>query len=658
MGGQREPWAESPPGEQGAFRREPRREEADRRQGFVVAEALLAAGDAAGVGMTVTVRRPDGRYEQVFVNDAALAINGYERDEFLRMNPLDVLAPGEAERVTAPDVMPRSGGATRMDATIRRKDGRTVPLQLAVARVPWPDAEGGEALVSYFFDQSAHKETEAALRKSEANLRRFIEDSPFGMALIQDRRFVYANATILRLSGVATIEELEGRGFEDLLAPTDYAAALDRIEPAPPSQSRIAAAREYRRTLPDGTSVVIEGMALPFDYEGRPAVLAFARDVTERAVLAEQMARVDRLVALGTLAAGVAHEIQNPAAIAQASLEALERVLKSADIDAGLRARALALVADARGGSDRVSSIVRELRGFSRPDDERRPVDVSDVLATAQRMTERVLADRARLVVTRRNVPPVLGNRGRLEQVFVNLLLNAAQAMPNGDVEANVIALDVGRDGDMVEVTVRDNGRGIAADHLRRIFDPFFTTKPAGEGTGLGLAITHTIVTQLGGTITVESEVGKGTVFRVRLPVAVAPARSVTPFPRRAVRRARILIVDDEPTLVRTLVTLLSEEHDVVGATSGADALGILMADQTFDLVLCDLMMPYVTGMDLYERLAKERPGLEKRLAFMTGGAFTARARDFLRDVTNPRVDKPFSPAMVTDILNAMVAGK
>ena len=107
--------------------------------------------------MTVTVRRPDGRYEQVFVNDAALAINGYERDEFLRMNPLDVLAPGEAERVTAPDVMPRSGGATRMDATIRRKDGRTVPLQLAVARVPWPDAEGGEALVSYFFevDESA-----------------------------------------------------------------------------------------------------------------------------------------------------------------------------------------------------------------------------------------------------------------------------------------------------------------------------------------------------------------------------------------------------------------------------------------------------------------------------------------------------------------------
>ncbi|MFO0670031.1 MAG: ATP-binding protein [Polyangiaceae bacterium] len=246
-----------------------------------------------------------------------------------------------------------------------------------------------------------------------------------------------------------------------------------------------------------------------------------------------------------------------------------------------------------------------------------------------------------------------------LEQVFVILLLNAAQAMPNGDVEANVIALDVGRDGDMVErVTVRDNGRGIAADHLRRIFDPFFTTKPAGEGTGLGLAITHTIVTQLGGTIPVASEVGKGTGFRVRLPVAVAPARSVTPFPRRAVRRARILIVDDEPTLVRTLVTLLSEEHDVVGATSGADALGILMADQTFDLVLCDLMMPYVTGMDLYERLAKERPGLEKRLAFMTGGAFTARARDFLRDVTNPRVDKPFSPAMVTDILNAMVAGK
>ncbi|MFO0670032.1 MAG: PAS domain-containing protein [Polyangiaceae bacterium] len=146
-----------------------------------MAEALLAAGDAAGVGMTVTVRRPDGRYEQVFVNDAALAINGYERDEFLRMNPLDVLAPGEAERVTAPDVMPRSGGATRMDATIRRKDGRdgAAPARGGARSVARRRRARRSSAASSI---SRRTRTEAALRKSEANLRRFIEDSPFGMA--------------------------------------------------------------------------------------------------------------------------------------------------------------------------------------------------------------------------------------------------------------------------------------------------------------------------------------------------------------------------------------------------------------------------------------------------------------------------------------------
>jgi CheY-like chemotaxis protein len=251
----------------------------------------------------------------------------------------------------------------------------------------------------------------------------------------------------------------------------------------------------------------------------------------------------------------------------------------------------------------------------------------------------------------------VWADEGRLEQVILNLLLTAAHALPESQRATNEIRVCVrpGAEGNAV-LEVTDNGEGISPDVVPRIFDPFFTTKPPGKGTGLGLSICHGIIASLGGQITVHSIVGEGTTFRVSLPTTDArkgespPPSNDTPA-APGVRRARVLVVDDEVQLANTLRELLASEHHVVATTSGADALTAIRSGEDFDVVLCDLMMPGMDGMELYEHIRMERPGLERRIVFMTGGAFTATAAEFLGSIENRRVEKPFSLRLVERIV-------
>jgi len=204
---------------------------------------------------------------------------------------------------------------------------------------------------------------------------------------------------------------------------------------------------------------------------------------------------------------------------------------------------------------------------------------------------------------------------------------------------------------------------------LDHIFEPFFTTKIGGRGTGLGLSVCYSLVHDLGGEITVESDVGRGSCFRVHLPAAPAAkaptpagAPSLTETRMRAPRfetkegkgeRARLLIVDDEAQVARAIARLL-REHDVTIAENGQAALRLIQGQAPFDVILCDLMMPDLTGMDVYEKIQKEHAGLEERVIFMTGGVFTEQAAAFMAKVPNPRLEKPFDPAAVKVAVAAM----
>jgi CheY-like chemotaxis protein len=257
------------------------------------------------------------------------------------------------------------------------------------------------------------------------------------------------------------------------------------------------------------------------------------------------------------------------------------------------------------------------------------------------------------------SLPFVRTSPGRLEQVFVNVLINAAQSFELEGVSGNVVRIRVTQGRGEVTITIEDNGRGISAEHLPRVFDPFFTTKPAGEGTGLGLSICHAIVTQHGGRIDVSSALDRGTtvsiVLRTEDSPSVEAADAREPAPRSS-RRARVLVVDDEVALGRLLCEILTPAHEVTVATSGSEAETLLLrTDQPFDVVLCDLTMPDLSGEALFERVCTAKPELRRRFVFMTGGLFTSETLHRLGTSGAPRLEKPFSRAEAIAVIEQIV---
>jgi PAS domain S-box-containing protein len=416
-------------------------------------------------------------------------------------------------------------------------------------------------------------------------------------------------------------------------------------------------------------------------------------DITMRKRLEVLLSQQDRLASMGMLAAGVAHEINNPLASALYNVEtlvedlpklarAVERCVRTLRAERG--AGALATVAgdearmlefsvlndlverarDALDSTQRIKRISRAIGTFARVEsNERSRVDLNYAIKCAVTMAQNDIKFRARLNVDFGTLPAVWASEGKLSQVFLNLLINAAQAFRDGDLEHNQIAIRTWVEGAGVFAEVKDNGDGIAQENIGRIFEPFFTTKPVGEGSGLGLAICRNIIGEFGGDIRVESELGRGTRFVVHLPIqsgASASPRGDAPpdIPGTSKVRGRILIVDDEQ-LVRSLLNrMLGRDHEVVTVASGEAARTILENDSSFDVILCDLMMPGMTGMDLHEWLVTHRPALAGRVVFVTGGAFTPQASDYVSRVGNARFEKPFRPGQLKSLISEMVAAR
>jgi CheY-like chemotaxis protein/two-component sensor histidine kinase len=311
---------------------------------------------------------------------------------------------------------------------------------------------------------------------------------------------------------------------------------------------------------------------------------------------------------------------------------------------------------EAGHGADRVKHIVKDLKTFSRGGDAVSRIDLRPVLESSLAMANNEVRHRARLRKELGEVPGVMASEARLGQVFLNLVVNAAQAIREGAADHNEIAVRTFTDAcGRAVVEVQDSGCGISPEHLKCIFDPFFTTKPVGEGTGLGLSICHSIVSSMGGEIQVQSAPGQGACFRVVLPAASEPRAEAPPAALSAPGpRGRILVVDDEPLVAKGLVRLLSAEHHAEAVTSARVALARLQAGEHFDLVFFDVMMPEMGGRDFWEALGSSAPALQRRVVFITGGAFTPEARSFLDQVKDRVVSKPFDPKEI----HAMVRGR
>ena len=394
------------------------------------------------------------------------------------------------------------------------------------------------------------------------------------------------------------------------------------------------------------------------------ALLRSVREVLRQVELDRERA-TEQLVALGRLAGGVAHEINNPLAYLLSNLQLLQerfvpvlRASTRSGTPLGLPLEevedTVAMLAEALEGAHRIRAIVHDIQiaTDTRPD-RLEPVQVEAVLESALATVGTRLSDRAKVKRKYGTTQPVRCERSRLEQAFVELLGNAADALAPDRRHQNVLELTTfERDGHAV-VEVRDNGEGIGARALMKVFEPFFTTRPVGQGTGLGLFITRGIITALGGTVEAESEPGKGATFRVHLPLpATLAAAGKGPAGDGKPGRPSVLIVDDDALVARALARRLQGDFQVRVVTDAAEAK-MLLTHGDFDLVLCDLHMPGITGMELFRAVKSARPGAERRIVFMTGAAFTDEARDFAAQVENPVLEKPVDPKYLRALIRS-----
>jgi PAS domain S-box-containing protein len=516
--------------------------------------------------------------------------------------------------------------------------------------------------VAFLSDLNPQRRAAEALRESEERFRTVVQNAPDGVAILRDRTILYLNERAANLLGLPAAAAGVGRQITEFLSPVDAALAQKRIGKIVASGHRPKEPQEYRSIAANGREVSVEISSIPIDLDGERAILAFARDVTERKAIQARLAQADRLAALGVLSAGVAHEINNPLSYVLLNLEFVERELKRLH-DPERRETLLARVNEAKHGAERVATIVRDLKTFARGDEALLgPVLIEPVIESALNVVGSEIRKRASVERRFERVPAVNGNAARLEQVFVNLLLNAAQAIPDTGCEHR-ITVALARDETMVRVTVSDTGSGIADDVLDRIFDPFFTTKPPGVGTGLGLPICRGIVSAHGGELTVTSRVGQGSTFMLRLPIhhgpKVEPAQPAHESQRPETLHHRVLVVDDEIAVGRTLSLVLEPDYEVTVAESAEQALSAIRAAEArggFDAVICDLLMPGMTGIELFEITSREFPDLAPRFVFMSGGLALTEPRNFSSRVSNRIIEKPFDLSQIRTALREIVS--
>jgi PAS domain S-box-containing protein len=643
----------------------------------VAPRTTLLAGTLGGKPLSIVAGTAQAPHDLNAV-DVSFAADGYldpQRIEFqVRLSPIEPAWSTTRLREARYPALPP--GSYRLEMRARTGAGAWGPaaaLQLAILPAWWQTRwflvlacaailAVVAGAVTVLWRRRAHQ----LHQRSDASFRDLIESMPDLVLVYRDSKLIYLNEAARQMLGLGSApDEWRGGNLSERVHPDDHAAAAGLFREASsvtPVNAPQAQVVEIRLAAGDGTWRNCELSGRRIELGDGPVTVMSGRDVTERHRLRAKLLLSDRMASLGTLAAGIAHEINNPLAYVTANLEV---VAESLELEPARRAADYAdrkaALADAREGAERVRKIVRGLRSFSRYEEEKRvALALPEVIDAAVRLTGNELKHRAMVVCELAPTPLVFADEGRLAQVLINLLINAAHAIPAGRTSDNRITVRTRTDDQgRAVLEVEDTGTGMPPDVQQRAFDPFFTTKPVGEGTGLGLSICHGIVTGLGGQITIESARVHGSIVRVALPPAPAehlPASAViadaAPAPPR---RHRVMIVDDDPRVARALKRMLSVDHDLMLASCGAEAIEHVTAGARFDAIITDVMMPNMTGIELHERLADLAPDQALRMIFLTGGVFSAQTQAMLDAAGNPQLQKPVSSQQLRECVSSLV---
>jgi PAS domain S-box-containing protein len=641
-------------------------------------------------------------------NAAALMLSGRPRPKLIGLPVIELLGPlpdgrGPLELAAAArgpsevteKILPLQGVRLDLFAHASPAEGGGLKRIVVAATITAVDDDAQVAAHALLRDLShvvaAEEDAAASLRKVhelEEQHRTLLDNAPLIIFRLDPKtsELVYLNRHAERLLGVPTSEALATPGFlreahADPEGVESFDAAVAHARAARGTKGKGSGPHSGPPTKPyearlrrrNDDSIVARGTVYPLLSESGElvAIEGVLADVSAEQGARSRLVQNDRLATLGTLSAGVAHEINNPAAFILLGLDLLDRLLKGSGVqmNPAVSQQAGDLVRELRESIRRIVDIARDLRLFaSAPSGEagrRSVIDVNRTVESALSLTRGQILERAQLV--RRldeDLPPVLMDDGRLAQVLVNLLVNAAQAIPKSYARDHAVTIITRMKGTNVEIEVRDTGTGISPENLGRIWQPFFTTKSSDLGTGLGLPISKEIVERAGGRIEVESPVPdpegppRGTRFVIVLPAGSGveeppPRVSVAPDPHQG--RARILIVEDERALARALAEELGRVHEVAVAGGASHALSLL-AENQFDVILCDLRMPGMSGEVLYGKVEERSPAQARAFIFMTGVGFGADVERFLAAAGRPVLEKPFSAEAALEAIGKVVA--
>ena len=610
-------------------------------------DLLQAAADiVAALPDAMVVTGTDRRV--LAANEAGAELLGWTVTDIVGQAIADQVSPSERNHVAAREDKVLAGEPQRYETRVvnhRTKEERDVAVSSGPFRVD------GELIgtVATLRDVTDPKRAQETLARSEARYRHLVESASDAIVTLDaNGRFTTVNHAAENISGYKR-EELVGQWFAPMLPDDDLPKALGHFQQALAGETGLFDSQFYRK---DGE---VRTISITYSTPQKDEeVLCLIRDVTDQKMLQEQLIQSEKMSAIGQLVSGVAHELNNPLAGISAFAQLL---LAEKKFPPDQRTAAETIYSEAR----RASRIVQNLLTFARQHKaEKVPTTINQVLDDTLELRGYEL--RVRGIDVRReyddSLADTMADAHQLQQVFLNLITNAEQAMEQRDGHHHRLTVRTRRNGEAVRIEVEDTGGGIPANLIERIFNPFFTTKPTGSGTGLGLSISLGIVREHEGRIWAENVASSGARFIVELPIIQARTSGEMPAITHVQAASgndslRVLVVDDEASVRVSLQRYLAGRgHHVETTASGEDAL-VRLRDAKYDAVIVDMRMPDLSGEQLYERLRSGDPGHAERVIFTTGDLVNEQMKRFLDGTGRPCVPKPFEFASFDQALPA-----
>jgi PAS domain S-box-containing protein len=591
-----------------------------------------------------------------FVNRSFVELSGYSREELSKIDYLTLIHPDFRDEVIRQTEMALAGGISAVpqepEIRILRKNGETRLVQIRPRIIEYARRP---AVLGFATDISDHKHIDQMLQESEARYRMLVDslsDVVWIFNFTEPKRLVYVSPSVTQLLGY-TVEEAMSKSIEDVLTPASLEVAMGVLMRVSPDASRGQLSRHEPLTLElelirkDGSIMPVEvkySVVMGSNVEP-PRILALARDISERKALEAEHLDIERkgqaasrLAAIGEMAAGIAHEINNPLT----SVVGFSELLMSRELPEAIK-KDLEIINE---GAKRVAAIVRRLSVFARQSKPlRRRTDINKIAENALRLRAYHLQTGGIEVETdfAPDLPEVLADSGQLTEVFLNIVVNAETEMSlaHGQGRLRVSTETV---GEWVRISFQDDGPGVSAENMQRLFTPFFTTRPIGMGTGLGLSISYGIITQHGGRIWAESELGRGATFLIELPVIAKHGASEETGQIQKLGRAlgaRVLVVDDEADVRGFLHRVLTDwGYHVDVAESGPEALERIK-DRSYAAILVDIRMPSMSGIELCRTLKETDAKALAKVILITGDVLSPDSATFVSVFKLPLVTKP-----------------